>query len=64
MTGLATNPGVLSKAQLDLVSGGMNVQINQISSSVGTATAGPGLLHKVVSLVVDALKTAQRNHPN
>jgi hypothetical protein len=48
----------------------MNVQINQISSSVGTAGAGsgPGLLQKVVSLVVDSLKAAesltQHGHPH
>jgi hypothetical protein len=70
VTEIATTPGVLSEAQLDLVSGGMNVQINQISSSVGTAGAGsgPGLLQKVVSLVVDSLKAAesltQHGHPH
>ena len=47
MTEIATTPGVLSEAQLDLVSGGMNVQINQISSSVGTAGAGSGLAFRI-----------------
>jgi hypothetical protein len=70
VTEIATNLGVLSEAQLDLVSGRMNVQINQTSSSVGTAAAGssPGLLQKIVSLVVDSLKAAesmtQRGHPH
>jgi len=44
----------------------MNVQINQISSAVDTsgASLGSGLLQKVVSLVLDSLKAAQRGHPH
>jgi len=68
VTEIANDAGVLSQAQLDLVSGGMDVRINQISSTVSTTAAGPELLQKVGSLVVDSLKTAesltQRGHPH
>jgi DUF4097 and DUF4098 domain-containing protein YvlB len=65
MRKIAENSRALSEVQLDIVSGGMNVQINQISSAVDTsgASLGSGLLQKVVSLVLDSLKTAQRSHP-
>jgi hypothetical protein len=65
MRKIAENSRALSEAQLDIVSGGMNVQIDQISSAVDTsgASLGSGLLQKVVSLVLDSLKTAQRSHP-
>ena len=70
MRKIAENSRALSEAQLDIVSGGMNVQINQISSAVDTsgASLGSGLLQKVVSLVVDSLKAAesltQHGHPH
>jgi len=64
MRKIAENSSVISEAQFDIVSGGMNVQINQISSAVDTsgASLGSGLLQKVVSLVLDSLKAAQRGH--
>jgi hypothetical protein len=58
----------LGDDELAHASGGMNVRIEHVSSSVGAASAGPGLLQKVVSLVVDSLKSAesltQHGHPH
>jgi hypothetical protein len=57
-----TGPGALSEAELDKVSGGMDVQIGEVSSSIRTSDSGsdPSFLQKVVSLVVDGLNQARR----
>ena len=70
MSRIATISSVLSEAQLDIVSGGMNVQIGEVSSSVRTASSGAGLgvLQQIVSAVIETLKGAesvtQRGHPH
>jgi hypothetical protein len=51
--------GALSEAELNKVSGGMEVQIGQVSSNIKPTDSGsglsPGLLQKLVSSVIDSL---------
>ena len=58
--------GTLSEAELDKVSGGMDVQIGQVSSNVTTSDSGSGLgsglLQKVVSSIIDGINQARRPH--
>jgi hypothetical protein len=58
--------GALSDAELDKASGGMDVQIGQVSSNITTtdsgAGLGPGLLQRLVSSIVDGINQARRPH--
>lgn len=51
----------LQDSELDLVVGGMDVRIGQVSSTITTgSTLGSGLMQKLASLVVDGLNQARQ----
>jgi hypothetical protein len=58
--------GTLSEAELDKVSGGMDVQIGQVSTNITTSDSGSGLgtglLQTLVSSIVDGINQARRPH--